>query len=190
MPVVPGKTAADKAADQVVMDNAKATADAARQLPDTLAAVANSIKLINDLQNSPDLDKLVGNTLGQLRKLRPGTVEANLQARLNQIQGGTFMQAYQNLKGSGAITEVEGAKAESALTRMSSNQSPEEFKQAANEYIEVMQAGMKRAKQKAGVPVEDMPPPPKPTDSSSAPVWTPALQAELDAYHARFGKQK
>jgi hypothetical protein len=77
---------------------------------------------------------------------------------------------------------------------MSSNQSPAEFKKAANEYIEVIENAMKRAKQKAGVTVEDMSPPPKPTDSSSTPVWTPELQAELEQRRAearaRFGAQK
>jgi hypothetical protein len=183
-----------KAAVATAEASAKATSDAARQLPGLLETSQRSINLVNELVKSPDLDKLVGNTSGQLRKLIPGTTEADLQARINEIQGGAFLQAFESLKGAGQITEVEGAKATAALTRMSSNQSPEEFKKAAQEYIGVIQDGMKRAQQKAGVTAKDTPPPPKPTDSSSAPTWTPELQAELEQRRAearaRFGAQK
>ena len=179
VPVVPGKTVAAKAADEIEIANAKAKAAAAKELPDTLQTAERSINLVTALTNSPDLDKLVGNTWGQLAKLKPGTPEANLQARIDEIQGGAFLQAFQSLKGAGQITEVEGTKATAALTRMSSTQSVQEFKDAAQEYIAVIKEGMKRAKQKAGVAseeIEDKTPSPKP---ASPPGLTPAEEAEL-----------
>jgi hypothetical protein len=175
-----------KAAVATAEASAKATSDAARQLPGILETSQRSINLVNELVKSPDLDKLVGNTSGQLRKLIPGTTEADLQARINEIQGGAFLQAFESLKGAGQITEVEGAKATSALTRMSSNQSPAEFKKAANEYIEVIENAMKRAKQKAGATVEDLPPPPKRTASPSATGLTPQENAEMDRLRAQL----
>jgi hypothetical protein len=192
VPVVPGKTVKDKAAEEIEIDAAKAQALAFRNLPDVLAGVERSVKLVKDLKDSPDLDKLVGNTTGKLTSLISGTTEADLQARINQIKGDAFIQAFQDLKGGGAVSETEGEKATTARTRMSEAQSVKEFQTAAQEYIDVMEAGAKSAKRKAGVKVEDEPP--KPTDSSSAPVWTPELQAELEQRRAearaRFGAQK
>jgi hypothetical protein len=185
VPVVPGKTAKDKAAEEIQVDEAKAQALAARQLPDLLAGVERSVKLVKDLKDSPDLDKLVGNTWGKLLSLKSGTAEADLQARINQIKGDAFIQAFQDLKGGGAVSETEGDKATTARTRMSEAQSVKEFRAAAQEYIDVMEAGAKSAKRKAGVKVEDEPP--KPTDSQSATGLTAAEQAELQALRARLG---
>ena len=185
VPVVPGKTAKDKAAEEIQVDEAKAQALAARQLPDLLAGVERSVKLVKDLKDSPDLDKLVGNTFGKLQSLVSGTTEADLQARINQIKGDAFIQAFQDLKGGGAVSETEGEKATTARTRMSEAQSVKEFRTAAQEYIDVMEAGAKSAKRKAGVKVEDEPP--KPTDPPSATGLTPAEEAELQALRARLG---
>jgi hypothetical protein len=154
-------------------------------LPDLLAGVERSVKLVKDLKDSPDLDKLVGSTYGKLRSLMSGTTEADLQARINQIKGDAFIQAFQDLKGGGAVSETEGEKATTARTRMSEAQSVKEFRAAAQEYIDVMEAGAKSAKRKAGVKVEDEPP--KPTDPPSATGLTPAEEAERQALRARLG---
>jgi len=185
VPVVPGKTAKDKAAEEIEIDAAKAQALAFRNLPDVLAGVERSVKLVKDLKDSPDLDKLVGSTYGKLQSLISGTTEADLQARINQIKGDAFIQAFQDLKGGGAVSETEGEKATTARTRMSEAQSVKEFQAAAQEYIDVMEAGAKSAKRKAGVKVEDEPP--KPTDPPSATGLTPAEEAERQALRARLG---
>lgn len=186
VPVVPGKTVAAKAADEIEIANAKAKAAAAKELPDTLQTAERSINLVTALTNSPDLDKLVGNTWGQLAKLKPGTPEANLQARIDEIQGGAFLQAFQSLKGAGQITEVEGTKATAALTRMSSTQSVKEFKDAAQEYIAVIKEGMKRAKQKAGVAIEEIEDKAPPATPSSPAGITPDEQAEMEMLRAKI----
>lgn len=77
-----------------------------------------------------------------------GTDAAGFMALYNQIKGGAFLQAFESLKGGGAITQVEGQKAEQAQTRMDTSTSEEEFIKAANDYMDVIRTGMKRAKEK------------------------------------------
>jgi len=80
----------------------------------------------------------------------PGTSAADFDARLKEIQGGAFLQAYETLKGGGSITEVEGAKATQAITRMSKAQSETEFKTAAREFQNILRKAVDRSKAKLG----------------------------------------
>jgi hypothetical protein len=80
----------------------------------------------------------------------PGSSAADFDARLKEIQGGAFLQAYETLKGGGSITEVEGAKATQAITRMSKAQSEKEFKTAAREFQNILRKAVDRSKAKLG----------------------------------------
>jgi hypothetical protein len=79
----------------------------------------------------------------------PGTAAAGFQALFDQVQGGAFLQAFETLRGGGAITEKEGAKATAAKNRMSLAQSEDEFVKAALEFKDVMNQGIKRAEARA-----------------------------------------
>ena len=82
-------------------------------------------------------------------KYIPGSSTASFMARLEEVQGGAFLQAFNTLKGGGAISEKEGAKATQAITRMSTSQSEKEFKEAAREFQDVIRKGIINAKIKA-----------------------------------------
>jgi hypothetical protein len=81
----------------------------------------------------------------------PGTDTTDFKQRFKQIEGKSFLAAIDSLRGTGQITEVEGAKATAAINRMSLAQSEKEFVEAANELKEVMAKGYQTAQQKAGV---------------------------------------
>lgn len=76
-----------------------------------------------------------------------GTPEADFQARINQIEGSAFLEAFESLKGGGQITEIEGRKGTDAITRIA-NTSPgeREWLQAVQDLEEVIRAGMDRAR--------------------------------------------
>lgn len=78
------------------------------------------------------------------RNYLPGTDATNFRSVLDQIKGSAFMQAYQNLKGGGQITEVEGKKATDAIARLNTAQSTPEFVKALKEFKEVIDAGRSR----------------------------------------------
>lgn len=85
----------------------------------------------------------VGFGIGQ--RYVPGTEAASFQALFDQVQGGAFLQAFETLRGGGAITEKEGAKATAAKNRMSLAQDEKSFIAAAREYQDVLREGIKRA---------------------------------------------
>ena len=75
----------------------------------------------------------------------PGTQAAGFDALLEQVQGGAFLKAFNDLRGGGAITQVEGEKATTALTRIKRAQSEIEFVKAAREFVEILRNGIKNA---------------------------------------------
>lgn len=68
----------------------------------------------------------------------PGTDAKNFHVLLDQLKGGTFLQAFANLKGGGSITEVEGTKATNAIARLNTAQSTTEFESALREFKQVL----------------------------------------------------
>jgi hypothetical protein len=79
----------------------------ARLMREKLDAVEEAIK-----QNP----RMVGSVTGILPNVTGSARDT--QAKIDQVQGGVFLQAYQGLRGGGAITEAEGTKAEAALSRL------------------------------------------------------------------------
>ncbi len=92
----------------------------------------------------PGFEGVVGMGVPGVR-LFPGTAAAGFDALFEQAEGGAFLQAYESLRGTGQITEIEGTKATSALTRMKRSQSEAEFVKAAREFADVLRAGIARA---------------------------------------------
>lgn len=80
----------------------------------------------------------------------PNTPKANLAERVKQVVGQNFLQAFSSLKGAGAITEVEGSKAQEAMARLGSAQDQKSFETALNDLKAVLQIGYDRMSQQAG----------------------------------------
>ena len=99
---------------------------------------------------APGFEDYVGLGMPGLRFVE-GSDAASYERRQLQIEGKTFLEAFESLKGGGAITEVEGAKATQAISRMNKAQSEVEYVKAARELQEVVRKGVERARTKAGV---------------------------------------
>jgi len=124
---------------------------AKQNLPKVITEANNLTNLLNELKNHKGLAGVVGapSIAGALRV--PGTEEANFRTRLDQVKGKAFLQAFESLKGSGAITEKEGEKATDAIVRLNTAQTEDEFKQAINDFNTVITNAKSVAKQKAGI---------------------------------------
>ena len=105
----------------------------------------------------------------------PGSPAASAQARINQIKGKNFLQAFESLKGGGAITQIEGEKATAAIARMDQAQSEADFTAALDDLESVINIGLERIQSMASRqprtfgaenPVYDAPP----MDSLDIPV--------------------
>jgi hypothetical protein len=107
-------------------------------------------KIIPGSKPHPGFQAAVGAAIVPGLRYIPGSSASDFDARLKEIQGGAFLEAYNTLKGGGSITEVEGAKATQAITRMSTAQSEKEFKTAARDFQNVLRKGIAKAKAKLG----------------------------------------
>ena len=95
----------------------------------------------------PGFNSAVGFGLGE--RFVPGTSASDFQSRFEEIKGGAFLEAFESLKGAGSISEKEGEKATTAITRMSLAQSEKEFMAAARDLQDVVRTGVKNAKNRA-----------------------------------------
>lgn len=79
-----------------------------------------------------------------------GTPQYDFVKRVDQAKGGAFLQAYEILKGGGAIANAEGEKATQAVARMDRATSREDFDAALNDYERAIRRGFASLQQRAG----------------------------------------
>ena len=97
----------------------------------------------------PGFEDVIGATWRPGARFIPGTNAAGFDAYLEQVEGGAFLEAYERLKGTGQITEVEGQKATRAITRMKRSVSEPEFVKAAREFEGIIRSALARADERA-----------------------------------------
>jgi hypothetical protein len=122
------------------------------------AAVDNAnfaLKYIDDLlKSAPDTtalgDSVPGGYLAQVKRALPASEAYGFQNRVNQVNSTGFLQAFNALRGGGQISNVEGEKATSAISRMQTATSRSEFIKGANDFKSVLQVGIQRAQRQAG----------------------------------------
>lgn len=107
-----------------------------------------SLANIDAVINDPNLDMAIG--VGGVLPPIPGTPQAGVVARIEQLQGTAFLQAFESLKGGGQITEVEGHKATQAIARLNRAQRREDFVTALQDLREIVSRARNRAALKLG----------------------------------------
>lgn len=117
-------------------------------LPQVIANSQSILNTIDQVKNHPGKKYSLGAM--SMAPTIPGTPQADFRASLDQLKGQTFLQAYQTLRGGGAITDVEGKKGENALVRMQTAQTQASFDSALDDFKGIVKSGMDRARAKAG----------------------------------------
>lgn len=118
---------------------------------------------IDGILKDPYLDWSTGMGGGVLSSI-PGTPMRGVRAKIDQLGGQAFLQAFESLRGGGQITEVEGVKATQAIGRLDTAQSPEDYRAALGELRSVVLAARGRAERQAQSP---------PQTSQGAPIRAP-----------------
>lgn len=115
------------------------------------------ISLVNDVLSDPALDKVLGPIQGGLEINGAALAMmggADVGAKIEQLQGQAFLQAFESLKGGGAITEREGAAATNAIARIKNRrQSAAGYRAALEELRSIADAARSRA---AGYAIPDV----------------------------------
>lgn len=132
----------------------KASGEAKLNYSGAMAKADQALDLIGQIKDDPALPSILGTFQGRLPAGLPGLTGgqagADLNAKIMQLQGKVFLEAYESLRGAAAITELEGMKAERAIARLETTQSPEAFRAALAELEEVVRVGRERAAAEAG----------------------------------------
>lgn len=116
-------------------------------LPQVLSTANQTLQAIEGVRNHPGREWGTG-ALGTIPGI-PGTQQRGFVAALDQLKGKTFLEAFNSLRGGGAITEAEGAKATNAMARLDRAQNKQDFESALNDLRDVVKSGMLRASAKA-----------------------------------------
>jgi len=153
VPLPSDPTARKKALEEYGAAGAKSVQNA----PQAAQSAAQTISVIDQIlgpQNPqtgkfdkphPGLSWRVGTIYGAVPSMY-GTDGAGFDALQKQVSGKAFLEAFDSLKGGGAITEVEGNKAQQAIARLDVKQKPEDYMKALQELREIARTGMERAK--------------------------------------------
>ena len=134
---------------------AKSDVAAINEAPAAIEAGQRTLALLNRMVGDPKgkggaakphpgFTGVVGATFTPGMRLVQGTPEADFDGMLEQALGGAFLEAYERLKGTGQITEVEGKKATQAITRMGRAVSESEFLAAATEFRAAVETALTR----------------------------------------------
>lgn len=146
-----GQIAKDVAGQQSAEAQGTRQGEAAANLPLVEASADRMVRAIDDALNDPALSRVTG----PLQSLLPNiTGEANrAQSKLDQILGGTFLQAYNDLRGGGQITEKEGEKATAAYNRLTSTgMNDQDYREALVEFRTEVLKLVEVARRKASAP--------------------------------------
>jgi len=102
----------------------------------TETAYINIMKTL-DAFDDPKVKSQASSSLGymSMAPTLPG-VNSDFRARMDQLKGEVFLQAYNTLRGSQGITDVEGEKATNAYARLGKAQTPDEFYRALKDVRE------------------------------------------------------
>lgn len=143
---VPKDIAGKEAAEEVGKARGKAQVD----LPRILDNANSMISLIDMIDKHPSKGLAIG--VGGIVPGIPGTGQRDFIGLVDQARGKAFLEAFNSLRGGGAITEAEGAKATQSIARLDRAQSREGWQQALKDLRAVVETGRERARQMAGVP--------------------------------------
>lgn len=125
----------------------KAAGKAEAELPRVTANAERALQTIESIRNHPGKQYGVG-AVGVLPGV-PGTQQRGFVNLVDQAKGQTFLEAFNSLRGGGAITETEGVKATQALARLDRSQTPQDFDLALKDLEDVVRRGLATAQSNA-----------------------------------------
>jgi hypothetical protein len=140
-----------KETDKIAADQA----DLKTKFPEYKANVDNTLATIKDVINHPGFETNVGvpGITGILQL--PGTAARDWKSKYEQLTGQTFLTAFNQLKGGGAISDAEGAAATKAQAALKDPGISEvEFRRNAQILEDTLKRGVNRARVKIGEPVD------------------------------------
>lgn len=108
-----------------------------------ITAADAAMELVGSIRNDPN--RWRGTGASAVFNAVPYTKGYDFQKKVEQAKSGAFLQAIQQLRGMGALSNAEGQTATAAVTRMSTSMTEEGFIEALNDYERVVTKGREQA---------------------------------------------
>lgn len=118
--------------------------------PADIQSGQNALDMLDKIEKHPYIDRGTGAT--SVANRIPGTGGYDFENLVEQAKSGAFLQAIQQMRGLGSLSNSEGGAATAAITRMNTATSKEAFLDAANDYRKVVKQGMSRAQSRLANP--------------------------------------
>lgn len=127
----------------------KAAGKAQVDLPTAETNAQSILRALDEAESAIDATPRMTGWTGNLPNVTPAARDA--QAKIDQVQGKAFLQQFNGLRGGGAITEAEGAKATAAMSRLQETRvGTPEYKKALADVRTEVRALLDLARRKAG----------------------------------------
>ena len=131
----------------------KNAAEAENKLPSMRAISQRALDEGAALLKHPGFEAAVGMPLPYLGGFGIGTLPytpaRDFNNALDSVKRGAFMQAYEQLRGSGSISGPEGVAATEALANMNASTSETQFKRELQRFMNIVASGMKVAEKQS-----------------------------------------
>jgi hypothetical protein len=88
---------------------------------------ANTFDLVDSILTDPALDSSTG-AKGVIYRNIPGTEGKRVDANIKRLQGNTFLQSVQQIKGMGALSNTEGDKVQAAAAALDPQMNSSDFR--------------------------------------------------------------
>lgn len=117
----------------------------------SIAQAQDTIGLINRIMKSEGFSSAVGtkgasSLFGLLDQPIGGSAAADTVALLETLESQNFLNAIQQMRGMGALSNAEGQKVSSAVQNLSRNQTEKQLRQNLNEIIEITNRGIEKSR--------------------------------------------
>lgn len=130
-------------------ERGKVQGQAQAALPGVELTSQRTIQKIDDFMNSKGFNEV----FGVLDQFRPNWTMSDAGreslSRFKQLSGEAFLEGRTMLKGGGAITDFESAKAESAIARLERSLNEADAKAALNDFKDAVRAGAEKLRAQA-----------------------------------------
>lgn len=156
----------------------KAVAEQGMEAGGLITMAEDAARLARELEEHPALAESVGPQRMIPRRWVPGSPHMDVEARREQLQARIFLEAAQQMRGLGAMTEAEGARATGALSRLGNPWASEaDTRSALREARELFEAAATRLRARRDRVPADIAPGVFTPPAQAAPAAAPAAPA-------------
>lgn len=121
--------------------------EAYEKVQGSVSQIQNQMDTIDKIVNNPELNNIVGKATYGIASRVPRSDTAQFDTVYQQLKGQNFLTAIQQMRGLGALSEIEGAKAQASAAALDpTKQSPAEFKKNLAELQDTLQKGLDRSR--------------------------------------------